>query len=144
MCQAPHTLTCTHSYVNTQRQTVLLWVSATERKLLNNWQWWAARSQSETNLKRSARDVSSTHINYHWLLACLHRSTDWQPERTLTTVGYGDFGCRIAVITLSNTCSQKWQVATQLQRWLFRVCWWCVLCQERRGETKTNASALLG
>lgn len=118
-CQTPHCptlLTYTHSYVNTQRQAVPLWVSAAERKLLNNWQWWAARSQSETNLKRSARDVNSTHINYHWLLACLHHSTDWQLDSTLNTVGYGDFGFRFAVITMSNTCSHKCQVATQLER----------------------------
>lgn len=114
--------TYTHSYVNTQRQAVPLWVSAAERKLLNNWQWWAARSQSETNLKRSARDVNSTHINYHWLLACLHHITDWQLGSTLTTVGYGDFGFRFAVITMSNTCSRKCQVATQLQRRLSRAC----------------------
>lgn len=109
-----HPLTYTHSYVNTQRQAVPLWVSAAEHELLNNWQWWVARSQSETNLKRSARDVNSTHINYHWLLACLHHSTDWQLDTTLTIVGYGDFGFRFAVITMSNTCSHMCQVATQL------------------------------
>lgn len=109
-----HPLTYTHSYVNTQRQAVPLWVSAAERKLLNNWQWWAARSQSETNLKRSARDVNSTHINYHWLLVCLHHSTDWQLDSTLATVGFGDFGFGFAVITMSNTSSHKCQVATQL------------------------------
>lgn len=117
-----HPLTYTHLYVNTQRQAVPLWVSAAERKLLNNWQWWAARSQSETNLKRSAQDVNSTHINYHWLLACLHHSTDWQLDSTLTTVGYGDFGFRFAVVTMSNTCSHTCQVATRLQRRLSRAC----------------------
>lgn len=110
------TLSLIHLYVNTQRQAVPLWVSAAERKLLNNWQWWAARSQSETNLKRSARDVNSTHINYHWLLACLHRSTDWQLDSTRATLGHGDFGFRSAVIAMSNTCSHQRQVATQLQR----------------------------
>lgn len=114
-------LTYTHSYVNSKRQAVPLWVSAAERKLLNNWQWWAARPQSETNLKRSAQDVNSTHINYHWLCACLHHSTDWQLDSTLATVSYGDFGFRLADVTMSNTCSHMCQVATQVTRWFSRA-----------------------
>lgn len=133
-----HPLTYTHSYVNTQRQAVPLWVSAAERKLLNNWQWWAARSQSETNLKRSARDVNSTHINYHQLLACLHHSTDWQLDSTLNTVGYGDFGFRFAVVTMSNTCSHKCQVAALLRGRLSRACLLWLRCSGRKGSEVTE------
>lgn len=137
---ASHPLNYTHSHVNTQRQAVILWVSAAERKLLNNWQWWAARSQSETNLKRSAQDVNSTHINNHWLLACLHHSTDWQLNSTPTAVGYGDFGFRFVVVTMSNTCSHKCQVATQLQRWLPSVCLLWVRCTLEKGSELTEGS----
>ena len=122
-------------------------MSAAERKLLNNWQWWAARSQSETNLKRSAQDVNSTHVNYHSLLqASLHRSTDWQLDSTPTTVGYGDFGFGFVVVTMSNTFSHKCQGATQLQRQHSRACLLWVRCTGgkmwgyRRGWIQTETT----